>query len=235
MQGSLVIISLIFISSLPVIAVYIWFRLAKYKLSIVQFLLALLTGAAAFFPALIFQNAFRFSSIDSGRWALFFHVFIRIAFSEELSRLLMLIIFFWVSTKFDPKARGINQPLSFNSVVKGSAVGLVAGLGFAVLESAVYGASNTRILLLRAVTAAPLHGACGSRVGSAAVMLRTNPFQAIFRLLAATAIHGIYNFMVSMPGFPSVAAICIAISALASTVVTIRNGWNIDENSLENS
>jgi len=243
MYGSWVLLILILLSSIPVIAVYIWFRLAKYQFSLFRFLIVLLAGAAAFFPALILQDRLGFYNPSVGRWALFYQVFIRIAFTEELSRLLMLLIFFrfFDSAKSADTAetesikRSSDQPLSFNTVKKGTAIGLVAGLGFALLETAVYGASNTGVLLLRAVTAAPLHGACGCRVGAAAVMLRTNPAQAILRILTATAIHGVYNLMIALPGLPSIAAVLIAISALVSAILTIRGGWSSDENTQHSS
>jgi len=234
MQGSWVLFILIFVSSIPMIAVYLWFRIAKYQFSVYQFLFALLAGAAAFFCALILQDIIPSSLLTHGRMALFFHFFIRIAFTEEASRLLMLFIFFWINGRISDRrisSRRIqsqenpDQPLSYNTVIKGTAVGLVAGLGFAILESAVYAASDAGVLLLRIFTAA-LHGACGSRVGAAAVMLRTNPVQAVFRILTAVAIHGVYNFMVSLPGLPSIAAVIIAISTLITAIITIRSGWS---------
>jgi len=240
MYGSWVLLILILISAIPVIAVYVWFRLAKYQFSIFRFLIVLLAGAAAFFPALILQNRLGLYVPSAGRWALFYQFFIRIAFTEELSRLLMLLIFFrfFDSVKSKDSAesesikRSSDQPLSFNIVKRGTAIGLVAGLGFAILETARLAADNSSLLLLllRAITTAPLHGACGCRVGAAAVMLRTNLAQAILRILTATAIHGVFNLMVILPGLPSVAAVLIAISALVSAVLTIRGGWS-DESS----
>jgi hypothetical protein len=50
------------------------------------------------------------------------------------------------------------------------------------------------------------------------------------RLLTAAAIHGIYNFMIILPGFPSLMAVLVAISALASSILTICSGWNNEEN-----
>ncbi|MDR1838214.1 MAG: PrsW family intramembrane metalloprotease [Treponema sp.] len=219
---------LILISSLPVIAVYIWFRIAKYQFSLVRFLFALLAGTAAFFPALILQGLLAISQL-SGRAVLFYHFFVRIAFTEEISRLLMLFIFFLISGLIKPAEKS-GRPISYNVVKRGTAIGLVAGLGFALLESAVYGASDTGVLLIRAVTAAPLHGACGSRVGAAAVLFRTNPVQAIFRILTAVAIHGVYDLMVIQSGFPAIAAVLIAISALVNTILTIKGGWVSEEN-----
>jgi len=222
---------IVVISSIPVIAVYVWFRLAKYQFKLIQFLLALLAGAAAFFPALIMQRLLNFPIFTGGRLELFYHVFFRIALTEELSRLLMLLVFFYISNRMTKDISG--QPLSWIDVKKGAEIGLVAGLGFAILENAVYAAADTRILLLRAVTAAPLHGACGSRVGTAAVMLRTNPVQAIFRILAATAIHGIYNFMAAAPGLSSIMAILVAFSALFTAISTIHSGWASEEKPLD--
>jgi len=222
MYGSWFILILILASSLPIIAVYIWFRLAKYQFSPVRFLFALLAGAAAFFPALILQRIINLS-VPVGRAAVFFHFFVRIALTEELSRLLILLVFFFISGLIKP-AVASNQPISYNAVKKATATGLIAGIGFAILENAVYAASDISVLLLRIVTAA-LHGACGSRVGAAAVMLRTNPIQALLRILTATAIHGVYNLMVSLPGFPSILAVLIAFSAFITAITTIKGGW----------
>jgi RsiW-degrading membrane proteinase PrsW (M82 family) len=243
MIGVLLILGLIAISSIPVVAVYFWFRVAKYQFTLRWFLFVLLAGATAFLPAILLQNLLNFSISSGGRLELFYQFFVRIAFTEELSRLLLLLVFLKLSVRIapdplagqeqaeiPPEESGYSsdspKTTSWNTVKKGAAAGLIAGLGFAILESAVYGASNTDILLLRAVTAAPLHAACGSRVGMAAVLFRYNPVQAVSRLLAATAIHGIYNFMIIMPGFMAVAAVIIAIITLASSIATISSGWS---------
>jgi RsiW-degrading membrane proteinase PrsW (M82 family) len=233
MSGLWVLLVILSISSVPIIAVYLWYRFAEYPVSGISFLFALLAGAAAFLPALLLQNLRWLSFPASGRLGLFYDVFIRIALVEEASRLLMLFVFFAISARITRGKPGKLQDetaenFSYNLVKKGTAVGLVAGLGFAILENAAYGASDARILLLRAVTAAPLHGACGARVGAAAVMFRSKPFPALFRILAATAIHGIYNFMAGMPGFPSLLAVLIAFLTLLSSIMTIRGGWDIE-------
>jgi RsiW-degrading membrane proteinase PrsW (M82 family) len=239
MSGLWVLLLIIIISSIPVIAVYIWFRIARYPFSLIRFLCALLAGAAAVFPALFLQNALSGLFLIGDRWSLLSHIFIRVALTEELSRLFMLFILFWISSLFSSgavafkNADGQAKPLSYNIVKQGAAVGLIAGLGFALLEGAVYGASDAGVLLLRAFTAAPLHGACGSRVGAAAVLFRSHPLQALFRFFVATAIHGIYNFMIIMPGFPSIAAVLIALTACASSILSLRGGWEHSGNFLE--
>jgi len=116
-----------------------------------------------------------------------------------------------------------DSPVSAGTMA--SAAGLIAGLGFAIIESAVYGASNPGNALLRTFTAAPLHGACGYRVGSSVAMFEERPLQAVFRFLSAVVIHGLYNFMLIIPGFvPSMGAILIALSALTTSVLAIRAG-----------
>jgi RsiW-degrading membrane proteinase PrsW (M82 family) len=223
MSGLGVLLLLIFISAIPVIAAYCWFRISRYPLSLARFLIILLAGAAAFFPALVLQNAIPISFV-SGKWTLFFRIFIRIAFTEELSRFIVLLVLFRINRRMTAADPPPAAPLSYSAVSRGTAAGLVAGLGFALLESAVYGASDASIALLRAFTTAPLHAACGSRVGAAAVLFRERPAQAVFRLCSAVVIHGIYNFMIAMPGFPSIAAVLVALSALASSVLVIHGG-----------
>jgi len=229
MSGTWVLVVLILISSIPVAVVYLWFRREKYQLSFIRFLFILLTGASAFFPALILQDLLRIRLSAGSRGEVFYELFIRIALTEEISRLLMLLIFLWICSLIKP-GDGLNEPVTSNSIKKGTAIGLVAGLGFAILESARYAASDMsiNIVLLRFFTAA-LHGACGSRIGAAAVLFKESPIKALMRIFTAIAIHGVYNFMIDKPGIPSVAAMLIAISALATAILSIRGGWSKEE------
>jgi len=217
--------TLIFISSIPAIAAFLWFRLARFPFSMFKFSAALLAGATAFFPALVLQRAGSGILRLSGRWSLFVEIFIRIAFTEELSRFLILLILFAIIIRVSGIKASGSMPAGINANgIKAATAGLVAGLGFAILESAVYGASSPGNALLRAFTAAPLHGACGSRVGFSVVLLREHPARGILRFLSAVAIHGAYNFMLNIPGrFPPIAAVLIAVSALISAIQTIRS------------
>ncbi|MDR2543548.1 MAG: PrsW family intramembrane metalloprotease [Treponema sp.] len=232
------IVLLIFISSLPLIAVFIWFKLAKYQFSIYRFLFTLLAGATAVFPAIILQRLLDFSFYNS-RAAIFFHHFINTALTEELSRLLVLLVLFWISARILDDRLSIstrNQPPSLKIIKKATASGLIAGLGFALLENAVYAASDINVLPFRIILTTAIHGACGSRIGAAAVTIRSNPVRATMRILTATAIHGIYNLLVDIPGISQITAILIAVSAFLTTILTIRGGW-LGENSenLQNS
>ena len=221
MTGAGVLFVLLLVSSIPVIGVFLWFYLSRYPFSLARFSASLLAGAASFFPALFLQGLLARGNVPwAGKWGLIAEIFVRIAFTEELSRLLVLLILFAIFRRFGHASAENVSPLTMACTA-----GLVAGLGFAILESAVYGASNPSNALLRAFTAAPLHGACGFRVGASVAMFRESPVHAIFRFLSAVIIHGIYNFLLLIPGIlPPVAATLIALSALASSIVTIRSG-----------
>ena len=230
MSGAGVLVILLLVSSIPAIAVFVWFRLERYPFSPARFSAALLVGAGSFFPALLLQNILaRGSGVFSiaGKWGLIAEIFVRIALTEEISRLLVLAVLFFAIRRLSRAGQIDQNPgnTGISPVIMAGTAGLIAGLGFAILESAVYGASNPGNALLRAFTAAPLHGACGFRVGSSIEMWRENHLQAVFRFLRAVVIHGVYNFMLLIPGIlPPIAAILIALSTLATSVVTIRSG-----------
>ncbi|MDR1098975.1 MAG: PrsW family intramembrane metalloprotease [Treponema sp.] len=231
MGGIWLLLLLIVISALPVFLVLLWFRLARFPFSRLTCLCALLAGAVSLFPALLLQRFFAGFSWPPGRWDNLVYTFIRIALTEELSRLLVLGAFFFISGKlqkdddFPPAVDGGGDfARSGGSVAWGAAAGLLAGLGFAMLESAAYSAADFRIPLGRIFTAAPLHGACGARIGSALLVFREQPRRAVFRFFSAVIIHGIYNFMIIKSGFSSLLAVLIVLSALASSVIEIRGG-----------
>ncbi|MDR0386647.1 MAG: PrsW family intramembrane metalloprotease [Treponema sp.] len=206
---------LILIAALPVLVAWLVIRRFRVAMPPLLFAGCLLSGIVSLFIAVLLQSLF---PSDLGgilpdhlrRILLLF--FFKIAFTEELSRLLVLLVFFALIKKF-------HFPL-----LPPALVGLLSGLGFAVLEAATYGAADIRIALLRAFTAAPLHGACAARTGFAAASLREDPLRAFFRFLSAVVIHGMYNFVIIIPGPPALIGILIVSSALASSLISIRFG-----------
>jgi RsiW-degrading membrane proteinase PrsW (M82 family) len=205
---------LILIAALPALLLFLWYRLVHCPLSPGWFLIFLLGGASSMLLALLLQRLIPVlsgpsTSLLGDIGATLFNQFCRIAATEELSRLLVFMILF-------PLARIKGE----NAVLRGSAAGLAAGLGFALMENASYGASDIGIALLRTVTSAPLHGACGARVGAAAASLGGAPF--LIRLLSAIAIHGMYNFMIFGSGALAIMAILAALCALISSILSIR-------------
>lgn len=233
MSGLWVLAFLIFVSALPVFLAILWYRLSRFPLSPLQCSLALMAGAAALFPALLLQRFLTgIHAAEPGLWSPAADVFIRIALTEELSRLLALLFFFVLSGDLKKSGPGPDAETAFppaDPAARGAAIGLLAGLGFAMLESAVYGAADFRIALPRAFTAAPLHGACGARVGAALLIFGRQPRRGVFRFFSAVLIHGVYNIMIVRSGLPSLLAVLIALSALASSALEIRGGMKSAE------
>jgi RsiW-degrading membrane proteinase PrsW (M82 family) len=208
---------LIIITLLPLISVYLWFRISRFPVKLPWFLLAFLGGAAALFIAVLIQNLFSPPGGDRVE-GFFFRLFIKIAFTEELGRFLILLLFFRLRSLLSRRLPMEPAPFSL-----GPAAGLLTGLSFAAVETISYGSANMHIVLLRLFTTAPLHGACGARDGVAAVLCTRNPVRALMRFLSAVIIHGMYNFMVVRTGFYSIFAILIAVTALVASLQEIRS------------
>jgi RsiW-degrading membrane proteinase PrsW (M82 family) len=209
-----ILLLLIFISTLPAIGVFLWFRLAKYQFDLLLFFWGLLGGALALLVAGFFQSLLPpLNNLDLK--SLLFRLMVQIALTEETGRLVILLVLRLLLDRF------VKAP-ALPAENLGSALGLLTGLGFAVIETATYGAADPRIALLRAFTAAPLHGACGSRVGVTVFTFREAPFRGIFRFITAVIIHGVYNFMVINPEMPIVFPILLVAASLFSALQTIR-------------
>jgi RsiW-degrading membrane proteinase PrsW (M82 family) len=227
MTGLWVLLLLIFIAALPVLPAYLWFRSQKFPLPFYWFLLSLITGAFSLLIAALLQNIFLYISSgsdlsnESTLGATFFTIFIRIALTEEAGRFLALLLFLSLGSRF--KQFSSRVPDSLGVLSFGAATGLVAGLGFAIIETASYGMMSIGIALLRAFTAAPLHGACGARIGMVVVTFKEKPVQSVGRFFSAVAIHGMYNFMIISPGSPRLFPILIAFLSLLSSLRVIRN------------
>jgi len=217
-EGLGLLFAVILVSAVPSAAAFAWFRLARYPFPAPQFLLSLFAGATSVFAALILQG-FLAGILPpvTDRATLLAEIFVRIALAEELGRLLLLIPLFMAFRRFglwkaSPEAIG-------------KASGLAAGLGFGLLESAIYGAADPGLALLRAFTATLLHAACGARVGLSIAVCRARPALAIFQFASAVVIHGIYNLLIVTPGgFMPWLAVFVAASALASSAQAIARG-----------
>ncbi|AEF84349.1 putative protease PrsW (Protease responsible for activating sigma-W) [Treponema primitia ZAS-2] len=219
MNGIWVLLLLIGLSALPILAVLLWIRLRHFPIKLPWFLLGILGGALSLGVAAILQSLFPKMG-EATISILLFKIFIQIALTEELSRFGVLFLFFW-------GFRRISKNQEFYTPAFSSLMGLIVGLGFAVIETAMYGVGNFRIALIRAVTAAPLHGACGIRIGLGTYHLGDAPTLALVRFLYAVGIHGIYNFMLVSPGIPVVFPVLIAFTALLSSMQMIRYSGSV--------
>jgi len=204
MSGIGILLLLIITAALPVIIVFIWFRAKKLPFTLPLFLAFLAAGIVSILAAALVQKLFP-PLITGGFWAVFFGIFIRVALVEETSRLVGFLPILSITRR----RRNLDKHFY-------AALGLVSGLGFAMMESAFYGLreSDFGIIILRAVSAAPLHGAGGIRVCIALYFARKHPVTALFLFISAILIHGAYNLMIVTPALPSWLAIPIAFAAL---------------------
>jgi RsiW-degrading membrane proteinase PrsW (M82 family) len=244
MNGLWLLFLLIFISALPIIPAWFWFRrgtsaprggFRSFKSGSHKFLFSIAAGLVSVLVAILIQSLFPPPGTGAGSpGSVLFGIFIRIALVEELSRILTLgpLIGVYrrklrVQESKLPGADGI-RPSGFDDDSRfaggfmASAMGLAAGLGFAVVESALYAAASPGIALLRAFTAAPLHGACGARVGASIGFVRSRPFHSAVLFVTAVLIHGMYDFFIIYPGIPSFLSVFIALSALGASILTLR-------------
>ena len=206
MNGFLVLLLLIITAALPAIVVFFWFKARKSPIALPWFLASLAAGFVSLLVAVLVQKLFPPPGAG-GIWDVFFGVFIRIALVEELSRIAGLTLLLAVIKRY----RDLDTPLC-------AALGLISGLGFAVMESAFYGLSGFNIILLRAVSAVPLHGACGVRVCVAFFTITKHPIKALLLFISAVLVHGAYNLLIVSPAFPSLMAILIAFTALFTSI-----------------
>jgi len=215
MNGIWILLLLILTATLPAIITFFWLRSRKPLITLPWFLLFLAAGIISFIIAAVIQ-AFFVQKKNEGVWPVLFNVFIRIALIEEASRIIAIIPFF--------KAAKNRR----NNIAFGAAIGLIAGLGFAVVESAYYGIANLNIALLRIFTAVPLHAACGIRAGTAVYIAPQHPAKALFLFISSVLIHGAYNLMIVNPAIPSFLAIPTALIAFFASLYYLESVYNVD-------
>lgn len=206
MNGILILLLLIITAILPLVIVFFWLKTGKSQVTLPWFLAAIASGIISLPVAALVQNLFPAPGKD-GLGQILFGVFIRIAVVEEASRFIILFPLY----KAGSRQKAIDITL-------GAAIGLISGLGFAAVENASYGMADINITLLRVFTAAPLHGACGIRIGAAVSIMNRQPGKAIFLFISSVIIHGAYNLMIVSPALPSLLAVAAAFIALFASL-----------------
>jgi len=229
MSGIWILLLLIATAILPALIVFLILRKIKFPLGLPLFLVSFGAGLISLLISALVQN-FLPSPAGSGLLWIFFGIFIRIALVEESSRVLVLFPLFKFLKRRVPGASSIDSSM-------GAAIGLAAGLGFAAIENAFYGMADITVTLIRAFTAAPIHGACGIRTGAAVSLYKQNPIKAIFLFISAIVIHGAYNLITVSPILPYAPAIRAIIVVLFAFTVLAGSLPNIifpgkDENKI---
>ncbi|MCA1948997.1 MAG: PrsW family intramembrane metalloprotease [Treponema sp.] len=217
------------ISALPVVALFLYLKKRVSQFGNLLFIAALAAGSLSMLLASLLQITL--PTVNAGTFlALIYTVFIRNALSEELGRLLVLILLFWIL----PFLYRVNEhempeeqrPLPLSIVVF---IGITAGFSFAMLETISYGMLNLQLVIVRTLTSAPLHAACAARVGVAGWLIfkgdepqRRKMVKAISYGISAVLIHGIYNLLLLFPSSFAVLPVILAYIALASALTLAK-------------
>jgi RsiW-degrading membrane proteinase PrsW (M82 family) len=220
MKGIWILIILILTAALPAIVAFFLLKSRKSAVNLPWFLASIAAGIVSFLTAAFVQNQLPIEK-QSGFWPVFFSLFIRIAMVEEGSRILTIFPFLRIGKNYH------NCKSSF-----GAALGLVAGLGFAVIESAYHGITDLGIAILRIFTAAPLHAACGIRAGAAVFTARKNPKKSLVLFISSVFIHGAYNSIIVNPALSSFLAIPLTIAALFTSLNYLKTSDNENDSNL---
>ena len=150
--------------------------------------------------------------------AVLFRAYVVAGLLEEAAKLLVVLFF-------------ISRHEEFNEVADGMVYTMAASLGFAVVENVLYLAGPSAVLLLRGVTAVPLHAAAGGIMGYCVGMERIEGRGSVVTgLILAVLLHGTYDFLlftgvrltsylISFATVPLLVAAAVAVALLFQSAV----------------
>ena len=166
------------------------------------FLIGLVAVVPAFFIGFLAGPLHR---VLRGPAALLYQAFVVAALVEE-------------GVKFVVLAGFVGRHRQFNEATDGIVYGMAASLGFAFLENVLYVSGPSSVLLLRGITAVPLHAGCGAIVGYYVGRAHFDPRRrASVGLLVAVLVHGAYDALVFAGGALAYASLAI----IAGLVVAV--------------
>ena len=215
MRGLGSLFTLILLAALPIVLAYLWLVIRKYQFNIIWFLCSLLAGIISVLIAWFIQMLIPAITAETMA-GLLIKIIVQTTVPEELSRLLAAFLLIALSKRW----KRLN-PIEKKS--DGAAAGLIMGLGFVLFETAAYSISNIQITLLRAVTSAPLHAACGIRTGIGAVsFMNRKTASGIWNMVLAILIHTAYNFIILSPRTPLIFLILVVAVSTISSLMYIK-------------
>lgn len=148
----------------------------------------------------------------------FFDSFIRAAFLEEISKMVVIVFFCTRKDEFD-------EPMD------GLVYGVAASLGFAAYENIEYvlyalKEPSFEIATVRAYTAVPLHALCGIMMGfliTQSIFEKTNNYlNLVLALFIPVGIHGLYNYSLSSSVISSYFAYIILIVFIIRSYILFK-------------
>ena len=160
---------------------------------------AILIGIFAIFPASLIEITITlYTTKITGIVKNLFHAFIVAAFVEELVKFLFIKLIFY-----------IRKP---DSHIKGIITAVSVGLGFALLENIMYSFDSSWIVIVRCVSAVPLHMITTGILGYYMYYsLDDYPAAHNKGFAEAFMLHGIYDFLISLASLYSLFAVPVLV------------------------
>jgi RsiW-degrading membrane proteinase PrsW (M82 family) len=177
------------------------------RLVLAAFLLGLVAVLAALVAGFVTAPLGR---MLSGYADLAFKAFFQAGLLEEAAKLAVVLLVVARHPAFDEVADGIVYVMA-------------ASLGFAAVENVLYIGETTSVLLIRAITAVPMHGAVGGIMGYFVGLSRIEHRGSVVTgLLLAVVVHGLYDFVLFAGGLLSFAAIGIVVASMVTVARLFR-------------
>ena len=177
------------------VMVYVYYRDSYEKEPILLILKGMLLGVIVIFPTGLVENYLSIFSAGMGSLPkAAYNGFIVAGATEELFKLLMVLILFWRNPNFNEKFDGIVYAVS-------------VALGFAAIENIFYVISNqsAQIGWMRAFTAVPGHAIFGTVMGFYLGLARFSNRQKsrliLLSFIVPWLMHGFYDFIL-LSGHP---------------------------------
>ncbi len=209
-----VLLSLLY-SALYLSLIYRTERYRKDRAGIVLF--SFILGYFAVLPALLFELVLGSVQTTEGTLgSMIFRAFVVVAFAEEGAKYLAVRLFVFRHRKFDG--------LVDSMVCTGA-----AGLGFALFENVTYSFGSPAIVLVRGITAVPLHLAASGFLGYFAG--RRKPGYAVLGLLVAVIVHGVFDLMLFIGNGLGFVVIPLLVVLAPLLVAAFRSAMRTDEGS----
>jgi RsiW-degrading membrane proteinase PrsW (M82 family) len=123
----------------------------------------------------------------------------------------------------------VRRHQEFDEVTDGIVYGMASSLGFAFLENVLYVGGPTSVIILRGVTAVPLHAGCGALVGYFVGRAHFHEqHSAVLGLVAAVLVHGAYDVLVFSPGLISFASLAVVAGLAVGVPLLFRHAIALD-------
>ncbi|MFW5849346.1 MAG: PrsW family intramembrane metalloprotease [Spirochaetota bacterium] len=150
-------------------------------------------------------------------------------FAETLYRAFVVAALVEEGVKYVLLAGFVRRHPHFDEHTDGLVYGMAASLGFAFFENALYVGGSPIVLLVRGLTAVPLHAGCGALVGYFVGRAHFQPRRpAAAGLPIAIAVHGLYDLLIFSGGLVSFGAIAVVLGLVVAVPLLFRRAIELD-------